>query len=177
MLHEYTIQRDLYRLRPVLLEDAGFITGLRTDSERSRFINTTVPDVARQQEWLREYFERPGDYYFLIEHVRTGEREGTLGIYNVDEQRKEGEWGRWIVRRGSKAAVPSACLAFELAFGELGLLGVHSYVAAENRGVLGVLRTLGMRQDAVLPGYLSIGGVAYDAVRLTISRQDWEAER
>lgn len=175
MRHHYTIQRGSYRLRPVRLEDAGFIIGLRTDPELSRFINMTAPDISRQEEWLREYFERQADYYFVIEDLRTGGREGTLGIYDVDEERQAAEWGRWIVRRGSKAAVPSGCLAFDLAFGELGMQSLHSYVAAEHRGVIELLSGLGMRQEETVPGYLSIGGVAHDAVKLRISRRDWEA--
>jgi RimJ/RimL family protein N-acetyltransferase len=159
----------------VRLDDAAFIVALRTDPARNQFINVTVPDVSKQEEWLRAYFERRWDYYFVIEHCKTGEREGTLGVYDVDEQQQTAEWGRWIVRRGSKAAGPSGCLVFDLAFGDLGLSALHSYVAAEHTAVLDLLSALGMRQMAKLPARLSIAGVQHDAVKLRITRTDWEA--
>jgi RimJ/RimL family protein N-acetyltransferase len=177
MRHQYTICNGSYRLRPVRLEDAAFITGLRTHPERSRFINVTSPDVAKQEDWLREYFERVSDYYFVIEHARTGEREGTLGIYNLDRDTGTAEWGRWIVRPGSKAAFASGCMAFDLAFNELGLQSLHSYVVAGHTDVLKVLTALGMHREASLPGHVRIGGVAQDAVKLEISRSDWEASK
>ncbi|MCU1293706.1 MAG: acetyltransferase, family [Bryobacterales bacterium] len=175
MRHHYTIRKGSYRLRPVRLEDSAFIVGLRIHPERSRFINATSPDVAKQEDWLREYFERVSDYYFVIEHAESGEREGTLGIYNIDREMRTAEWGRWVVRPGSKAALPSGCMAFDLAFSELGLQSLHSYVAAEHTDVLKVLSALGMQSEAFLQGYLRIDGVPHDAVKLQISRSDWEA--
>ena len=175
MRHHYTIQEGSYRLRPARLDDAAFIVDLRTQPGRNRFINTTSSDVAAQQDWLRRYFERSFDYYFVIEHVTSGEREGTLGIYAVNEEERSAEWGRWMVRPESKAAVASCCLAFDLAFGEMDLEMLHSYVAAENEEVIGLLGALGMRREKWLKGYLSLGGMAHDAVMLRISRSDWKA--
>jgi RimJ/RimL family protein N-acetyltransferase len=178
MRHHYTIQKGSYRLRPIRLDDAQFVVDLRNHPRRSRFIHVTSSDVVQQEEWLHHYFERSSDYYFVIEHVKTGEREGTLGIYNVDENTGVAEWGRWIVRPGSKSAVPSCCLAFDLAFGEqLGLQSLHSYVAAEHTEVLRLLTVLGMRREALLPGYLCLGGTPHDAVSLRIHRTDWEPRK
>ena len=177
MRHHYTIQEGSYRLRPVRMEDAAFIVWLRTRPLLSKFIHATSPDMAKQEEWLLEHFERPADYYFLIEHVATNEREGTLGIYHIDAEKRSAEWGRWIVRPGSKAAVPSCLMAFDLAFGELGLLTVHSYVAAENKSVIGLLQALGMKEEARLSGHLSIAGTAHDAVRMRINAIDWKGTR
>lgn len=173
MRHHYTIQEGSYRLRPTRLNDAAFITALRTHPERSRFINTTSPDISRQADWLRQYFEKQADYYFVIEHVRTGEPEGTLGIYDVDDEHRSAEWGRWIVRPGSKAAAPSCCLAFDLAFGEMKLESLYSYVAAGHRSVMEILRAFGMKDEASLPGHLLIDGRTHDAVKLRISASDW----
>jgi RimJ/RimL family protein N-acetyltransferase len=177
MRHHYTIQEGLYRLRPAQLQDAGFIVKLRTHPEKNRFINTTSPDISKQEDWLRRYFERAGDYYFMIENVMTGEPEGTLGIYDVNEEHRSAEWGRWIVRPGSKAALPSCCLAFNLAFSEMKLAYLYSYVAAEHQSVVAILNAFGMRQEASLPGHLQLDGRTVDAVKMRISASDWTRNR
>lgn len=161
MRHHYTIQEGSYRLRPVSLEDAAFIVALRTDPARSRFIHPTSPSVVDQENWLRDYFERDGDFYFVIEHARSGEAEGTLGIYNVDGETHSAEWGRWVVRPRSKAAMASCLLALDLAFGTMKLQSLYSYVAAENRAVLDLLRFCGMK------------GEDHDPVRMQIFASDW----
>ena len=177
MRHHYTIQGGSYRLRPADLDDADFIVKLRTDPERNRFINHTSSDIGDQREWLRRYFERPDDFYFVIEHVSRCLSEGTLGIYDVNRKRRSAEWGRWVVRPGSKSAVASCCLAFDLAFGTMELESLHSYVAAENRDVINVLRALGMRETASLPRHLLLNGHRYDASEMSITASEWKGTR
>lgn len=177
MRHHYTIQEGSYSLRPAALEDAEFIVALRTNPERNRFINATSFDVLEQQNWLRRYFDEPNDYYFLIEHAPSARPEGTLGIYDVDQERRTAEWGRWVVRPGSKAALPSCCLAFDLAFGEMKLSSLHSYVAAGNRSVIQILRAVGMTEQGSLPRRLSLNGQTHDAVKMCINASDWTVAR
>ncbi|MGH9610551.1 MAG: GNAT family N-acetyltransferase [Bryobacteraceae bacterium] len=121
MDHKLSISGNFFRLRPVSLEDAAFIVEVRTDPLRNRFINPTSLEVEKQEQWLKRYFEAPDDYYFIIENEATGEREGTVGIYRLDVEAKRAEWGRWVVRRGSKSAIPSLLLSFKLAFEQIGL--------------------------------------------------------
>ncbi len=100
MHHNLEIDGMAFRLRPVALEDAGFILELRSDPERSRYLHRGAADTASQEQWLRMYFKTPGDYYFVIENRSTGLREGTAGIYNFNDVRRDAEWGRWILRKG-----------------------------------------------------------------------------
>src|SRR5271169_6075212 len=102
------------RLRPVRMEDAAFIVWLRNlDHARGR-VGDSALTASGQQAWLRAYFDRPGDYYFIIE---TAGRipVGAIGIYNVNG--RSAESGRWVIRPEVPAALPSATLAFEAAFG------------------------------------------------------------
>ena len=55
------------RLRPVRLEDAAFIVWLRNLEHAKGRIGDSATDVASQKAWLQKYFDRPNDYYFLIE--------------------------------------------------------------------------------------------------------------
>lgn len=173
MDHKLSISGYSFRLRPVSLEDAAFIVEVRTDPQRNRFINLTSADVEKQQQWLKRYFEEPDDYYFIIENQATGEREGTVGIYGLDAKAKRAEWGRWVVRRDSKSAIPSMLLSFKLAFQQIGLDSLYTHTAAENRNALMALERFGMQARCRLPGYLRIDGRTYDAIEHEMTRENW----
>src|SRR5262249_343583 len=132
MRHHYTIEGDCYRLRPVQVEDAAFIVALRTNPERSRFIHVTPSDVRKQEAWVSEYFERSNDFYFVVENRESGQIEGTVGIYDFDPRYGAAEWGRWVMRPGSRAGIPSMTLTFDFAFDQLGVDSLCSYTAVEN---------------------------------------------
>ena len=68
MRHEYTIADNGVMLRPVRKSDADFIVGLRKRPELAAYIGDTG-DLESQHQWLRRYFEREGDYYFIIERT------------------------------------------------------------------------------------------------------------
>ena len=55
------------RLRPVRIEDAAFIVWLRNLDFVKGNVGDSATDVATQEAWLRAYFEREGDYYFIVE--------------------------------------------------------------------------------------------------------------
>src|SRR5690242_17249859 len=67
------------RLRPVEMEDAAFIVWLRNLEHARGRVGDSATDTAAQQAWLREYFRREGDYYFIIETNR-GIAVGAYGI-------------------------------------------------------------------------------------------------
>src|SRR5258708_7333495 len=125
-----------YRLRPVRLEDAEFIVNLRRDPRNSRIIHPTSPSIADQQEWLRTYFQREGDLYFIIENKDTHAPVGTVGICEIDAQRRTAEWGRWIVQPGSRAGLESAWLVYQVVFERLQLDSCYQRVVAGNERCL-----------------------------------------
>jgi len=112
--HEIRLEGFAFALRPAAEGDAPFIFGLRSDPVLGRFVHATTPEGHRR--WLSEYFERAGDYYFIVERLGGGAPEGTVGIYNLDETGRSAEWGRWILRRESLGAVESVWLAYRVAF-------------------------------------------------------------
>lgn len=177
MRHNLTATGSTYRLRPVEIADAAFIMALRTDPKRNRFINSTPPEIKRQVEWIESYFTRPNDYYFMVENVQTGDAEGTISIYDADPAQRTAEWGRWVLRSGSKAALPSVALLFRLAFEELHLELLKTHTVVENRSVISILERAGMREIRILPEYVQIDAVQYDVVEHQISRSDWVERR
>lgn len=159
------------------IEDCSFIVQLRTDPQRSRFIHSTSLDIADQDEWLRSYFDRPGDYYFIVEHKETRQPEGTIGIYNLDRSKRCAEWGRWVLRPDSRGAFESALLIYRAAFEVLGLDMLSCLTAIENAQVVLFHKTLGLETHARLSNHFNFGGVLHDAIEQWMTKEKWEKSR
>ena len=129
MRHNTHLEGFNLRLRPVRIEDAAFIVWLRNLNYVKGNVGDSATDVAAQEAWLRAYFERKGDYYWIVESL-TGIPLGTHGIYNVEGTKAER--GRHIMRAEVMAGVPCAFLTADLAFGSMGLHELRSWVVATN---------------------------------------------
>lgn len=175
MRHDLSQEGDAFRLRPVALEDSAFIVALRTDPSLSRFVHTTAADPAAQRAWIERYFERAGDYYFIIENQHTKTPEGTISIYDLDPQHKTAEWGRWILRAGSLAAVESVMHLYRIAFEHLGLDSVYCRTLVENEKVVSFHTSCGLKTTGVLTGAFNMDGQPRDAVEQRLSRSEWPA--
>src|SRR5262245_24082274 len=116
----HSLQREGFgvRLRPITLDDAAFVVWLRNLEHAKGKVGDSATDIDAQQAWLKAYFQREGDYYFIIESLGRLPL-GAYGIYNMTG--RSAESGRWVVRPDVPAALPSAFLAFETAFGSLKL--------------------------------------------------------
>ena len=163
---------ERFGIRPVADEDADFIHGLRTDPELSRHIHPTPPDPAAQRAWLATYYERPGDYYFCVIDEVTAEREGAIGLNDVDPAARTAEMGRWILRRGSLAAAESALLVYTIAFEDLALDRVYCRTVSGNRAVVSFHRTCGLRVTDE-SSQVTLAGVAYGITEQSVDRANW----
>src|SRR5438105_3449959 len=143
MRHTITTEGFGVRLRPVRLDDAEFIVWLRNLAHARGRIGDTAADVEAQIAWLKSYFERPGDYYFIIETVGAVS-VGAYGLYDLDATSAES--GRWVIRPEVPAAIPSAILAFDIAFARLKLQRLRVKTVSTNRNVLSLNRKFGFRE-------------------------------
>ena len=174
MQHTLTVEGFGVRLRPVRMEDAAFIVWLRNLEHARGRIGDSAHDTASQQAWLATYFRREGDYYFIIE--TAGQIPiGAYGIYDVSKGSAES--GRWIIRPEVPAAVPSALLAFDLAFGRLGLTEIRVKTVSTNHPVLSLNRKFGLRETGVDRGGQIIGGQPVDLVRFLMTAAEWTKPR
>ena len=139
------------RLRPVELRDAEFIISLRADPRHSRFLNPTSTSVAEQHAYLERLFERPGDFSFVLEHEATGRPEGLAAICDVTEDNRQAEWGRWIMRPGSLAALVHVCLVHEVAFEQMKLESLYCRTVLANTTVVTFHEQFGLRRGTTLP--------------------------
>ncbi|HWX22375.1 MAG TPA: GNAT family protein [Candidatus Binatia bacterium] len=169
---QHNIQEEGFgvRLRPVRMEDASFIVWLRNLGHVKGNVGDSAMDVASQQRWLENYFQRDGDYYFVIE-TAGAKAVGAYGIYDVSGGTAES--GRWIIRPEVPAAIPSALLAFKLGFERLGLKGLRAKTVTTNHGVLSLNKKFGFRETGVERGALMIGGNRVDLICFLLEAKDW----
>lgn len=173
MRHDIRIEGYAFRLRPVNDSDASFICRLRTDGYLNRFLHASSPRIEDQLEWLGRYYDRPDDYYFVVEALATGASEGVISIYDVEAHGKRGEWGRWILRPKSLAAIESAWLIYRVAFDRIGLEEVYCRTVAANTAVVSFHDSCGITNQRLLPNHFELGGRAHDAVEHSVSRASW----
>ncbi len=158
------------RLRPVRLDDAAFIVWLRNLDHVRGKVGDSATDVAGQEAWLKKYFEREGDYYFIAE-TPGGTPLGTHGIYDV--KGTSAEQGRQIMRPDVMAGVPTAVLATDLAFRILKLSELRGTSVSTNLSVHSLLRKSGFKQLGVMHAAQTIGGRPVDLVQFLLTAEDW----
>lgn len=177
MLHDLQMDGPGFRLRPISNDDAGFVVGLRSNPDLNKFLHVSSGQVEDQLNWLASYFKRKGDFYFIIERRGSRTPEGTISLYDIDETHRTGEWGRWILKPGSLAAIESAYLIYSVAFELLGLDHVYCRTVADNRKVVSFHDSCGIRSRHLLPQHFEIDGKKLDAVEHTLNSADWPAVR
>jgi len=176
MRHSISVEGFAFRLRPIADDDAAFVLQLRSDSNLNEFLHPSSGRLADQLDWFQAYYQRPGDYYFVLERQSTSEREGLVAIYDIDEHQGIGEWGRWILRPGSLGAVECAWLIYTAAFGEIGLAELYCRPVADNRSVVSFHESCGLGAGKRLKGHFTLGSRVFDSIEHRIDRALW-AER
>lgn len=127
-------------LRSVTENDAEFILKIRTDEKLAKFLNKTSPDIEMQKTWIRGQIARDGDYYFIIEDLKSGNPLGCISIYDIVE--KSGEFGRWISIGNSLQNIESCILLYDFAF-EKGLDFVDSFTDMKNSNIVNFHKSFG----------------------------------
>ncbi len=173
MRHDLSLEGYAFRLRPITDDDAGFVVELRNNPDLNRYLHAGADGVDGQRAWLSRYYETDNSYYFIIERRRSGLPEGTIGLYDIDRNAGTGEWGRWILRPGSLAAVESAYLAYRTAFEQLGLQNVYCRTVLENGKVVSFHDSCGITARRLLPQHFLLGERQHDAVEHRVDRASW----
>lgn len=162
-----------YILRPVSIEDAQFIIDTRLeDAERNKYINKISSSVLDQENWINSYLVKENDFYFVVKNKHTGKDEGLIGLYDADEN--TAEWGRWVIRKGSLAALESVYLLFKFAFETLGLNTVYCRTISENRSVVSFHDSIHEIRRRVIPNFFEANKQQFDAVEHFVSKQHFK---
>lgn len=175
MRHNLFMEGYAFRLRPITDNDAAFVVELRSNPDLNRYLHASSNRVEDQLAWLANYYEREGDYYFVVERRVSGAFEGLISIYDIDTAALSGYWGRWILYPGSLAAVESVWLIFRIAFELLKLNCVYSRTVGENEKVVSFHDSYshGKAERRLLPQYFRLGGRNLDGVEHRVNHACW----
>lgn len=176
MRHDVTLEGWNCRLRPVRMDDAGFIVNLRNQNFAKGFINATDASVSKQQEWLSRYFDRPNDYYWIIENVSQQRPVGTSGLYDI----VDGECmpGRWVMIPDADIVLAAtAYLTYEFIFERLKLQRAIMDVVSTNKKVIRYHKMIGAVELSQCPSRYANQVSPYEFVWFEFNRSTWHAFR
>ena len=120
------------KLREVRVSDSSFISGLRSEKRINEYLSSSEAITAEQQQnWLIKYFDSKDGYYFIIENTTLLKSVGTISIYNVNEEKREAEFGRYI-SLNSVNAIEAEYLLLQFCFNVLYIESVFCRTADKN---------------------------------------------
>ena len=178
MTESYILQNEDRILRPVTIDDAEFIVKLRNQNHAKGFIHDTSSNVEKQKEWLRCYFERENEYYWIVTTL-DGVPYGTISLYNYDEQKNQIESGRWVRLPGFENNMISGHVQMrDFVFTILGLDRIVCDVVSSNAKVLKFhKRILREKQLDKIDVIDDVGGNKVEVLWFEETRQDWQVNR
>lgn len=135
MRHNLHLSGFAYRMRPIEEGDAEFVLNLRLNTDLNQYLHKTSPHIEDQLEWMNVYFKRADDFYFVVEDF-SGLPHGLTALYNFERDAKQAEWGRWVMRKDSRAALDCTVMTYDLAFAQLELERVISRTEIDNTRVI-----------------------------------------
>ena len=174
MNHSIVAEGYGIRIRPVRVDDAGFIVWLRNLEHAKGMVGDTDMDISSQEKWLKTYLKRNGDYYFVIE-TTCGIPVGTFGFYNLTEECAE--IGRWIVWPESSAAVPSILMGIDVATQRLCVHTLELKVVTTNERAIKIYRWIGFRETRIESAAQIINGNSVDMMHMEMEEEEWEIGR
>jgi RimJ/RimL family protein N-acetyltransferase len=119
-------------LREVNLEDALFISQLRSCPKVYEFLSSSSPvTLEQQQQWLKKYFNSKDGYYFIIENPLLKKSVGTISIYDLNILKREAEFGRYV-SVNSINAIEAEFLLLHFCFNVMHLDSVYCRTADKN---------------------------------------------
>lgn len=138
MKHNYIIIENNIYIRPINEQDLGLIVNWRNkDSVRRCFIDQNVLDINKEKEWFNKYLITENDYIFIIEeHKEFNKPIGMVSIYNINLEKKEGEFGRLLIgldeAKGKGISKTVVNLICRFAFEKFNIKKVYLEVFKEN---------------------------------------------
>lgn len=176
MDHNITLEGYGIRLRPVKIDDSEFIIKLRNMPHAIGNIGNSAKDLSTQNEWMRKYFQRDNDYYFIIESP-SAVKLGTIGVYDIDFNALVAEPGRLVVIPKSLAALPSCILLIDFCFNDLKMQTLKGCIVSTNKKVIIFNQQLGYTITQIVPNEFFINNRETTMVHIELTKTKWEAQR
>jgi len=136
-------------LREITAGDTDYIVSLRNDPELNLFIS----QVGREEHarWLEKYLANDNDYYFIIER-RDGKKAGFIALYEIDEEKRTGMYGRFALEKRYRPLHTAEALFMLLDFGfnRLGLKTIYGEMQGDNRNAVSFARSFGFSLTSIV---------------------------
>lgn len=168
MVYEGVLEGRYVDLKACTEDDAEFTLSLRTDPELGKFFPEVHSNVEQQRTWIRSQRSREGDYFFVVWN-KSGERIGTIAVYNIVGD--DGEGGRIIIRSDNPFDVFEAQLLLDrFAFFSLGLKLMKGFIFADNKRAIRFNKQV---SGKLLPSELDENG--REIIRVETTAEDFYA--
>lgn len=134
-------------LRPITEEDIEAIRLWRNREEvRSQFVYDQIISREAQEQWYRSYLDKEDDIVWMAVDAASGEKLGTVSLYDIDAEMHGAEVGRLIVpkenrRRGLGKLL--LALAIRYAFEKLGSRTIRLSIFYDNLASMKINLALG----------------------------------
>jgi RimJ/RimL family protein N-acetyltransferase len=136
-------------LRQVHLDDALFISQLRSEPSVYEFLSSSTSITLNQQKiWLEKYLKLNDGYYFIIENISLGKSVGTISIYDVNKLKGGAEFGRYI-SLNSINSIEAEYLLLQFCFNVMNLDTIYCRTADENSKVWKQHLSFGFQNDGI----------------------------
>ena len=161
-------------LREVTYKDVDRIVSWRNDKNLGKFLGTEKLTKKKQCEFLKHYFERDNDFYFIAEMIAYSKPIGTVAIFDIDYASKRAEFGRLLVLNNCRMfSFEISYLALKFAFETLKLHKVYGGVQKENIKALRFDLSLGFHKEGILKEHWWNGQKLDDVILAAMFEDDY----
>ena len=144
----FSLERYGLKVRLVNENDAEFITSLRSDQNKTKYMVTLTNEIENQIRWIQEYKKREKqglDYYFIY----SNDENKTIGLNrlsHIDYNAKSGKASSWIAIEGLKYE-PLTMLLFgnEIVFNSIGVEMTWGEVHKNNSRAIKIFKLFGYK--------------------------------
>lgn len=161
-------------LRPITEEDTDMVLRWRnSDAVKQFFIYQRDITKADHLHWFHSKVCTGQVYQFII-YTQTGKPIGSVYIQNVDQDRKQAEYGIFIgdeQELGKSYGTDAARLMVHFAFHELKLKKLYLRVLADNERAIRSYSRVGFVRDKAADTQVDIDGRIVDIVFMNILQE------
>ena len=160
-------------LRQIQVTDAQAILDMRQNENVNRYIARdpmlSISEANELVDKTNELFTKMEAIGWAGVHKGSGEMIGTCGIIRIDHHHLRAEIGGEMSAHywGKKLALEASEKIVEFGFDQLQLHALESWMFAENRGAIAIMKALGFEKEAHLKDKVLYGGRFRDVVIYT----------
>ena len=178
-----TLDAPRVRLRWLTDGDVDGLFDVFSDETMMRYWSTpAMKDHAEAEALLariRRQFEEKAGFQWGVERKDDGRLLGTCTLFSLHVANQRAELGYALGSAYWRRGYMSEALAalFDYAFGPMGLRRLEADVDPRNAASLGLIQSLGFRQEGLLRERWNVAGEIQDTAFLGLLAREWQGRR